>query len=90
MPSFNFCMKLFNVCANNSLSLSLSPLVTETAYYVHIVLALHLFGVTADYYLRIFAFYVQCLTVAGVSHPSSNVARKIQNFTRASKLLGIV
>jgi len=32
----------------------------------HIVLALRLPGVTAGYYLRIFAFYVQCLTVAGV------------------------
>jgi len=28
--------------------------------------------------LRIFAFYVQCLTVAGVSQPSSNVAREFE------------
>jgi len=34
--------------------------------YVHIVLTLHLLGDTASYSLRIFAFYVQCLTVAGV------------------------
>jgi len=33
-------------------------------------------GVTVGYYLRIFAFYVQCLTVAGVSQP--NVAREIR------------
>jgi len=35
-------------------------------------------GVTVGYYLRIFAFYVQCLTVTGVSQPSSNVAREIR------------
>ena len=41
-------------------------LVTETSYsYVHIVLALRLPGVTVGYYLIIFAFYVQCLTVVG-------------------------
>jgi len=53
--------------------------VTETSYsYVHIVLALRLPGVTVGYYLGIFASYVQCLTVAGVSQPSSNVAREIR------------
>jgi len=46
--------------------------------YRHIVLALRLPEVTVGYYLSIFAFYVQCLTVAGVSHPSSNVAREIR------------
>ena len=70
-------MKLFNVCANNSLSLSLSPLVTETAYYVHIVLALRLPRFTVGYYLISFVFYVQCSAVAGVSQPSSDVAREI-------------
>ena len=61
---------------------------TETSYsYVHIVLALRLPGVTVGYDLTIFAFYVQYLTVAGVSQPSSNVAREI--FTRASKLLDV-
>ena len=41
---------------------------TETAYsYVHIVLSLRLPVVTVDRYLSVFAFYVQCLTVAGVS-----------------------
>jgi len=52
--------------------------VTETAYYVHSVLVLRLPGVTEGYCLRIFAFYIQCLTVAGVSQPSSNVAREIR------------
>jgi len=42
--------------------------------YGHIVLALRLLGVTVGYYLSIFPFYVQCLTVVGVSQPSSNVA----------------
>jgi len=42
------------------------------------VLALRLPGVTVGYYLGIFASYVQCLTVAGVSQPSSNVAREIR------------
>jgi len=42
------------------------------------MLALCLPGITVDYYLSIFAFYVQCLTVAGVSQPSSNVAREIR------------
>ena len=54
-------------------------LVTETAYHVHILLALRLSGVTVGYYLRMFAFYVQCLTVAGVSQPSSHVAAEIRN-----------
>ena len=54
-------------------------LVTETAYHVHILLALRLSGVTVVYYLGMFAFYVQCLTVAGVSQPSSNVAAEIRN-----------
>jgi len=53
-------------------------LVTETAYYVHIVLALRLTGITVGFYLRIFAFYLQCLTVGGVSQPSFKVARKIR------------
>ena len=53
-------------------------LVTETAYYVHTVLTLRLPGVTVGNCLRIFAFYVQCITVAGVSQPSSNVAREIR------------
>ena len=48
----------------------------ETAYYVHIVLALHLPGLIVGYYLS--AFYVQCLTVAGVSQPSFNVAREFE------------
>jgi len=54
--------------------------VTETAYYMfsHIVLALRFRGVTVGYYLSIFAFYVQCLTFAEVSQPSSNVAREIR------------
>jgi len=53
--------------------------VTDTSsWYVHIVLALRLPGATVGYYLRIFAFYVQCLTVAGFSQPSSNVAREIR------------
>jgi len=42
------------------------------------LLALRLPGITVDYYLSIFAFYVQCLTFAGVSQPSSNVAREIR------------
>jgi len=52
--------------------------VTETTYFVHTVLALRFPGVTEDYYLRTFAFYDQCLTVAGVSQPSSNVTREIR------------
>jgi len=44
--------------------------------YVHTVLALRLPGVTVGYY---FCFYVQCLTVARASQPSSNVAREIRN-----------
>jgi len=41
-------------------------LVTETSYsYVHIVSALRLPGATVGYYLSIFAFFVQCLTVVG-------------------------
>ena len=50
----------------------------EIAYYVHIVLALRLPGVTLGNYLRIFALYVHCLTVAGISQPGSNVAREIR------------
>jgi len=34
--------------------------------------------ISVGYYLRIFAFYVQWLTVAGISQSSSNVARKIE------------
>ena len=45
--------------------------------YVHIVLALRLPGVTAGFCLRIFAFDVQCLTVSGVSQPSSIVTKEI-------------
>jgi len=41
--------------------------VTETAYCVYIVLALHLPGVTVGYYLHAIEFYVQCLTIAGAS-----------------------
>jgi len=52
--------------------------VKETAYYVHIVLALRLPVVTVGYYLRFFLFHGQCLTVAGVSQPISNVAREIR------------
>jgi len=52
--------------------------VRETAYYAHTVLPLRLVGVTVGYYLSIFAFYVHCLTVAGVSQPSFNVAREIR------------
>jgi len=52
--------------------------VTGTAYYVHIVLALRLPGVTVGYYLRIFAFYVQCLSVARVSQSNINVAREFR------------
>jgi len=48
----------------------------RNSMYVHIVLALRLAGVTVSYYLRIFAFCVECLTVAGVSQPSSNVAKE--------------
>ena len=51
---------------------------TETAYYVLIVLALRLPGVTVGFYLRIVAFYVQCLAVAGVSQQSSNVGKEIR------------
>jgi len=47
--------------------------------YVYIVLALRLPGVTVGYYWSIFAFYLQWLTVAGVSQPSSNFAREIRN-----------
>ena len=42
-------------------------MVTETAYYVHIVLSLRLPGVTVAYCSSVFAFYVECLTIAGVS-----------------------
>jgi len=53
--------------------------VTETSFsYVHIVLVLRLPGATVGYYLSNFAFYVQCLTVAGVSQSSPNVAREIR------------
>jgi len=41
-------------------------------------LALRLLGVTVGYYLRIFAFHLHSLTVAGVSQPSSNVAKQIR------------
>jgi len=43
------------------------------------VLALRLPRVTVGNDLSIFAFYVQCLTVAGVSQPSSNVTKEIRN-----------
>jgi len=45
--------------------------VIETAYHVQIVLALCLPGITISYYSRIFAFYVQYLTIAGVSQQQS-------------------
>jgi len=51
---------------------------TETAYYVDSVLALRLPRLIAGYCLRVFAFYVQCLTVAGISQPISNVVREIE------------
>jgi len=51
---------------------------TETAYYVDSVFALRLPGFIAGYYLRVFAFYVQFLTVAGISQPISNGAREIR------------
>jgi len=51
---------------------------TETAYYVDSVLALRLPRLIAGYCLRVFAFYVQCLTVAGISQPISNVVREIR------------
>ena len=53
-------------------------LVTETACYNHTVLASRLPGVTVGYYLKVSAFHVQCLTVAGASQPSSNVAREFR------------
>jgi len=53
-------------------------LVIETVYHVHIVLALRLPGVTVGFYSRIVAFYVQCLTIAGVSQPSSQVTKEIR------------
>jgi len=62
----------------------------RNSIYVHIVLALRLLVVIVGYYLRVFAFYVQCLIVAGDSQPSSNVAKGNSNFTRASKFLGVV
>jgi len=52
--------------------------VTETAYYVHIVLALRLPWVTIGFYLRIVAFYGQCLAVAEVVQPSANVGKEIR------------
>jgi len=45
----------------------MAGVVTEIAYYVHIVLALRLPRFTVGYYLRIFAVYDLCLTVAGFS-----------------------
>ena len=47
--------------------------------YVHIVLALRLPGVTVGYHFKHFCFFVQCLTVAGFSQPSSNVAKEVRN-----------
>jgi len=44
----------------------------------HCVSFIRLPGVTVGYYLRVFAFYVKCLPVAGVSQPSSNVARNFE------------
>jgi len=54
---------------------------TETACYVPIVLAWRLQtlqGVIAGYSLRVFAFYVEWLTIAGVSQLSSSIAREIR------------
>jgi len=48
----------------------------ETACYLHNVLAL--FWGYCRLLLSNFAFYVQCLAVAGVSQSSSNVAGKIE------------
>jgi len=53
-------------------------LVTETACHVHTALALRFPEVTVGYYLRMLAFYVQCLYVAVISQPSSKVAREIR------------
>jgi len=50
----------------------------NTAYYVHIVLALRLPWVTVGYYLGILHFMFSAQTVPGVSQPSSNVAREIR------------
>ena len=50
----------------------------DTHDYVHIMLALRVPRATASYSSRIFAFYVQSLTVAGISQPRSDVARKIR------------
>jgi len=67
----------YNTTGRKFLASSLC-LVTETAHYVLIMSVLCLPGVTVCCHLRVFAFYVQCLTVAGVSQPSSNVAREIR------------
>jgi len=61
--------------------------VSETAHYVHNELAFRLPAVTAGYYLRVFAFYVQFLIIPGVSHPRSNVARELRI---SQRLLGVV
>jgi len=50
------------------------------------VLALRLLGVTVGYYLRIFAFYVQCSTISGVSQPSSHVAKQF-DFHKGLKVI---
>jgi len=65
--------------------------VTETAHYVHVVLALRLPGVAAGFYLRIFAFYVQCLTVAdmGVRRNFSRGVGKVDILLILFSLLGM-
>ena len=57
--------------------------------YVHIVLALRLPRVTVGYYLGIFAFYVQCLTVVGFHSQAPTLQEKFELQT-SLKFLGVV
>jgi len=64
--------------------------VTETSYsYVHIVLALRLPGVTVDYYLSIFAFYVHYLIVVGYHSQALKLQRKFE-IHKSLKFLSVV
>jgi len=61
--------------------------VTETAYYVHIVLALRLPGVIVGYYLRVFAFCVQGLTTAGFHNQALTSHEKFE-FHKSLEVIG--
>jgi len=60
--------------------------VTETAYYVHIVLGLRLPGITVCYYFRFLHIMFSALPLLGFHSLAPTPFKGNSNFTRATKL----